>query len=80
VHIILVSNRLATAKTVTVTPRLLAGLAAVFVMALLGLSTLFSYITVRHAAEIHLPFLQELVRDTTSEDTRRSSEFMRENL
>ena len=71
---------MATAKTIAVTPRLLLLLAAAFVFMLLGLSSLFSYITVRHAAEIRLPFLQDLVRDTSSEDSRRTGEFMRENL
>ncbi|MFY9327228.1 MAG: M23 family metallopeptidase [Georgfuchsia sp.] len=79
-HIILVSNRLATAKTITITPRLLLGFAAGFVVLIFGLSSLFSYVTVRHAAEIRLPFLQDLVRDTTKEDSRRRSEYMRENL
>ncbi len=79
-HIILVSNRLATAKTITITPRLLLGVVAGFIVLVFGLSSLFSYVTVRHAAEIRLPFLQDLVRDTTNEDSRRRSEFMRENL
>ena len=79
-HIILVSNRMATAKTIAITPRLIVALVAGFVLILLGLSSLFSYVTVRHAAEIRLPFLQDLVRDTNNEDSRRSSEFMRENL
>ncbi len=79
-HLILVSNRLATAKTVTVTPRLVMSVAVGFVLLVLGMSSLFSYVTVRHAAEIRLPFLQELVRDTNSEDTRRSSEFLSQNL
>lgn len=79
-HIILVSNRLATAKTITITPRLLLGVVVGFIMLVFSLSSLFSYVTVRHAAEIRLPFLQDLVRDTTNEDSRRRSEFMRENL
>ena len=79
-HIILVSNRLATAKTIAITPRLVFGVITGFIVLVFGLSSLFSYVTVRHAAEIRLPFLQDLVRDTTNEDARRRSEFMRENL
>ena len=79
-HIILVSNRMATAKTIAITPRLLVAVAAGFFLMVLGISSLFSYVTVRHAAEIRLPFLQELVRDTNNEDSRRTGEFMRENL
>lgn len=79
-HIILVSNRMATAKTITITLRMvIAAIAGLFALVLL-MSSLFSYLTVRHAAETRLPFLQDLVRDTNGEDTRRSSEFMRENL
>jgi murein DD-endopeptidase MepM/ murein hydrolase activator NlpD len=46
----------------------------------LGLSTLFSYVTVRHAAEVRLPFLQELVRAVSLEETHKSKEFVRENI
>lgn len=79
-HIILVSDRLATAKTVTLTGRHLVaavvGLAALVVV----LATLFSYVTVRHAAEIRLPFLQELVRAISLDEAQKSKEFVRENI
>lgn len=79
-HIILVSDRLATAKTVTLTGRHLfaaiVGMAAVVVV----LATLFSYVTVRHAAEIRLPFLQELVRAISLDEAQKSKEFVRENI
>jgi murein DD-endopeptidase MepM/ murein hydrolase activator NlpD len=79
-HIILVSDRLATAKTITITIRhLLLGMAALVVF-VLGLSTLFSYVTVRHAAEIRLPFLQELVRAVSLDEAQKSKEFVRENI
>ncbi len=79
-HIILVSDRLATAKTITITVRHVF-LAFVGLMAVvIGLSTLFSYVTVRHAAEIRLPFLQDLVRAVSIEETQKSKEFVRENL
>jgi murein DD-endopeptidase MepM/ murein hydrolase activator NlpD len=80
VHIILVSNRLATAKTVTITPRAVLAAVVTLVALLLGLSSLFSYLTVRHAADIHLPFLQDMVRAANAEDSRRSSQFMHDNL
>lgn len=71
---------MATAKTFTITVKLVLALLIGFAAIVLLLSSLFSYVTVRHAAEIRLPFLQDLVRDTRIEDTHRSSEFMRENL
>lgn len=79
-HIILVSNRLAKARTVTLTPRLVLALGAGFVALVLLLSSLFSYLTVRHAAEIRLPFLQELVRAITIEESQRNRDHVRENL
>lgn len=79
-HIILVSDRLATAKTVTLTGRhlfaALVGLAALVVV----LATLFSYVTVRHAAEIRLPFLQDLVRAISLDEAQKRKEFVRENI
>jgi murein DD-endopeptidase MepM/ murein hydrolase activator NlpD len=80
VHIILVSNRLAKARTITVTPLAALSALAAFAMLVLLLSSLFSYIAVRHAAEIRLPFVQELVRAVSAEDAARSKEFVRENL
>ncbi|MDO8933614.1 MAG: M23 family metallopeptidase [Rhodocyclaceae bacterium] len=79
-HIILVSDRLATAKTITITARHLLLAMTGLVALVLGLSTLFSYVTVRHAAEIRLPFLQNLVRAVSLEETQKSKEFVRENL
>lgn len=79
-HIILVSSRLATARSITLKLRhmLLAGTAlALFVVAL---ATLFSYVTVRHAAEIQLPFLQSLVLSAREHEARKTQEFLRENL
>ena len=79
-HIILVSNRLATARTITLTGRhLVLATTALFVV-VLGLSSLVSYLTVRHAAEVKLPFLENLLRSISAEETQRSKEFVHENL
>lgn len=79
-HIILVSDRMATARSITLTRRHLilavTGLAAL----VLALSSMFSYLTVRHAAEIRLPFLQELVRSISLEEAIKTRELVRENL
>lgn len=79
-HIILVSDRLATARTITITARHLALAAAGLVLAVLILSSLFSYVTVRHAAEVRLPFLQSLLMSVREQETRKTQEFLRENL
>ena len=79
-HIILVSDRLATARSITLTWRHAIFLAGALVSSVLVLSSLFSYVTVRHAAEIRLPFLQDLLRAVNAEETQRSKDFVRENL
>ncbi|MDO8788674.1 MAG: M23 family metallopeptidase [Sulfuritalea sp.] len=79
-HIILVSDRLATARSITLTWRHAVLFAGALFSSVLVLSSLFSYVTVRHAAEIRLPFLQNLVRAVNAEETQRSKDFVRENL
>lgn len=79
-HIILVSNRLATARTVTLTWRHFAMGFALLVTSFIGLSSVFSYFTVRHAAELQLPFLQDLLRVVSAEESKKSREQVRENL
>jgi len=80
VHIILVSDRLATAKSINLSWRHLVFGIAGFVTLIIGMSSLFSYVTVRHAAEIRLPFLQNMLRSLNAAETERSKEFVRENL
>jgi murein DD-endopeptidase MepM/ murein hydrolase activator NlpD len=79
-HIILVSDRLATARSITLTWRHLFIASAALFATVITLSSLFSYVTVRHAAEIRLPFLQDLVRAVNAEESQRSKDFVRENL
>jgi murein DD-endopeptidase MepM/ murein hydrolase activator NlpD len=79
-HLILVSDHLTTAKTITLTPKHLIGALMAITLMVIGLSSVFSYVTVRHAAEIRLPFLQDLLRNINAEESRRSTEFVRENL
>ncbi|HZV54672.1 MAG TPA: M23 family metallopeptidase [Rhodocyclaceae bacterium] len=79
-HIILVSDRLATAKTIVLTQRHVVMVTVALVAIVIALSSLFSYVTVRHAAEIRLPFLQQLLQATTAEENRASREFVRENI
>jgi len=79
-HIILVSDRLATARSITLTWRHAILIAGTLFSSVLMLSSLFSYVTVRHAAEIRLPFLQDMLRAMNAEETQRSKDFVRENL
>ena len=79
-HIILVSDRLATARTITITARHLALAVAGFVFTVLAVSSFFSYVTVRHAAEVRLPFLQSLLMSVREQETQKTQDFLRENL
>lgn len=79
-HIILVSDRLATARSITLTwKHLWFGLFALMT-SIVVLSSVFSYLTVRHAAEIRLPFLQDLLRTMDVDASQRSKSYVRENL
>ena len=80
VHIILVSAQLATARSIHLGWRHLAFATAGFFALVITTASLFSYITVRHAAEIRLPFLQDLLSAKNAAETQRSQEFVRENL
>ncbi len=79
-HIILVSDRLATARSISITARHLVLAAVGFVLMVLAVSSLFSYVTVRHAAEVRLPFLQTLLMSIREQETRNTQDFLRENL
>lgn len=79
-HIILVSNRLATAHSVRLSGTHFALIVGGLIVLLVALSSAFSYFVVRHAAEIRLPFLQELLRTVSLEETGKTQEFVRENL
>jgi len=79
-HIILVSNRMATARSITLTNGRLALIAVGLITAVLVLSSMLSYLTVRHAAEIRLPALRELLRTVSLEEAGKTHELVRENL
>jgi len=79
-HIILVSDRLATAKSISLgTRHLLLGM-ALLTAAVVGLSSSMFYLVFRHAVEIKLPLVQTLLLSAQEQQTRTAKEFMRENL
>jgi murein DD-endopeptidase MepM/ murein hydrolase activator NlpD len=79
-HIILVSDRLAKARSIQFSLRHVAiGLGAA-AGAVVLLSSLISYFGVRHASQIKLPFLHSLVRAVQVEESRKSEAYVRENL
>lgn len=79
-QIILVSNHMATARSITLTPRHLVLAVTALVVTVLVLSSMFSYLTVRHAAEIRLPFLQDMLRSISLEEAAKTRDLVRDNL
>ncbi len=79
-HIIVVSDRLAKARSLEFSVRSLALGAAAVVGGLVLLAFLISYLGVRHAAELKLPFLQSLVASAQQEESARTRDFLRQNL
>jgi murein DD-endopeptidase MepM/ murein hydrolase activator NlpD len=79
-HIIVVSDRLAKARSIEFSIRHLVlgatGLVAGFVV----LVFLISYLGVRHAAELKLPLLQSLVLSAQQAESERTQAFLRQNL
>src|SRR5262245_50634946 len=79
-HIIVVSDRLAKARSIEFSVRHLVlgltGLVAGFVV----LVFLISYLGVRHAAELKLPLLQSLVLSAQRAESERTQDFLRQNL
>ena len=79
-HIILVSDRLATAKSISLGARhLLLGM-GLLAATVLVLSSSMSYLVFRHAAEIKLPLVQTLLLSAQEQQTQNAKDFMRENL
>ena len=75
-HIILVSNRLATAKTLNITPGLLMGGAAGFVV----LSFLTSFFISWVGVHLNLPFVTDLVESVQRVHQRKTEAYLRDNI
>ncbi len=79
-HIILVSNRLATAKSISLSTHHLVLGGALLLALVVALSSSLFYVVFRHAAEIKLPMLQTLLLSAQEQQSQNAKEFMRENL
>jgi murein DD-endopeptidase MepM/ murein hydrolase activator NlpD len=80
VHIILVSSRLAKARSLTLTTVHLIVGAVVTALLVFSLTLGLFWITVRHAAELKLPLLDSLLLSAQEQQRRKTEEFLRENL
>ena len=79
-HIILVSSKLAKARSLTLTNRHLVASAVFMAVLVFSLTLGLFWITVRHATEFKLPLLDSLVLSAQEAQRRKTEEFLRENL
>ena len=79
-QIILLRSRTATAKSVTLTHRHLLLAMLLLIVAVAGSAFLLSYFAFRHANELKLPFLQEMVGSLIPDYTGKKDKFLKENL
>ena len=79
-HIILVSNRLTRARSLTLsTAHVVAGAVALAGMVVVLAGVLF-YVSVRQAAHIRLPVVESLVLSAQRAQSRKAEDFLRDNL
>ena len=79
-HIILLSDRLAKAKSIRLSLRHVAAAAAAAGAGVVVLASLISYFGVRHASELKLPLLHSLVRAAQVEESQKTEAYVRDNL
>jgi murein DD-endopeptidase MepM/ murein hydrolase activator NlpD len=79
-HIILVSSRLAGAKSLTLTGRHMIAAMVLNGILVFSLTVGLFWITVRHADLIKFPLLDSLVKSAQEAQQRKTEEFLRENL
>jgi murein DD-endopeptidase MepM/ murein hydrolase activator NlpD len=79
-HIIVVSNRLAKAKSLSITPwHVMASGAGFLVLVFAAAWTVF-FVSVRYAGSLSVPHLESLLASASARDTRNTESFVRENL
>ena len=79
-NIILVSGRLAKARTITVTWPQVAVLGAGGIAAVIALAALLHFVTLRLASEHDLPYLKSLLLSSHERQNEKSQSYLRESL
>jgi murein DD-endopeptidase MepM/ murein hydrolase activator NlpD len=79
-QIILISDRLAKAKSVSLSLRHLVGSAMLALALVVGATAGLYWLTLRYAAEVPLPALQRLVLSAQEAEAERSRAFVQQNL
>jgi len=80
VQIILISDRLARARSVHMSLRHLVGTGLFALVLLLGATATLYWLTLRYAAEVRLPVLQQMVAAAQEAEAERERVFLQQNL
>jgi murein DD-endopeptidase MepM/ murein hydrolase activator NlpD len=78
--IILISGKLARARTITVSLPQLALASLGVIGAMIALTTALNYTMLRYAADLNLPYVSALIPQTSQEETARTESYLRESL
>lgn len=78
-QIILLHSRLS-ARTITLTHRHLVLMALVFAMSVVLVSSLLYYLTFRHATDLNIPLVRDVLAWTTQDDATKKERYVKENL
>ncbi len=79
-QIILISDRLAKARSVSLSLRHLVGSALLALVLVVGATAALYWLTLRYAAEVRIPALQQLVLSAQAAEAERSRAFVQQNL
>ena len=79
-QIIVIPDRLAKARTLSVSTRDLMASMMVALMLLLGMTAGLYWLTIRFATDIKIPVLQELVLAAQQGEAERARQFVQQNL
>jgi len=80
VQVILISSRLAKARSLTLSLRHVLGSLAIGIAVVVGLAGALYWLSLRFAADLKIPLVRELVLAAQSGESERSREFMQQNL
>ena len=78
-QVILLHSRFTT-KSVTLTTRHVALVVLAFTTIVILATSLLYYLTFRHAADLKLPFVQNMLVSATQDDTSKKDKYVKENL
>ena len=79
-QVILISSRLAKARSLTLSLRHVLGSVAIGLAVVVGLAGAFYWLSLRFAADLKIPLVRELVLAAQQGESERSREFMQQNL